>query len=286
MAAVAMVVLSPNVAEGAFRRRGFAGALGGWDDVVVRAFDDLVSEAASADVAGWGFGWLDGRASEERPPWGYAKLLAGRLGRVGSALDVDTGGGEVLGEVGRFPPLMVATEAWRPNARRAGALLASRGVHVVEAVGGGRLPFADGSFELVTSRHPVRPDWAEICRVLKPGGTYFAQHVGRASAFELIERFVGRLVSERERRDPVGECEAAREAGLVVTDLRRARCRMEFHDVGAVVWILRKCVWWVPDFTVEKYRRTLLELDSDLRRGEPFVAYSTRHLIQAQRSPL
>lgn len=165
----------------------------------------------------------------------------------------------------------------------AGEPLASRGVHVVEAVEGGRLPFADGSFELVTSRHSVRPDWAEICRVLKPGGTYLAQHVGPASACELIERFVGRLVSERERRDPVGECEAAREAGLVVTDLRRAHCRMVFYDVGAVVWILRKCVWWVPDFTVEKYRRTLLELDSDLRRGEPFVAYSTRHLIQARR---
>ena len=57
MAAVAMVALSPNVAEGAFRRRGFAGALGGWDDVVVRAFDDLVAEAASGDVAGhFGFG--------------------------------------------------------------------------------------------------------------------------------------------------------------------------------------------------------------------------------------
>jgi hypothetical protein len=28
------------------------------------------------------------------------------------------------------------------------------------------------------------------------------------------------------------------------------RCRMEFYDVGAIVWILRKCVWWVPDFSV------------------------------------
>ncbi len=57
MVAVATVVLSPNVAEGAFRRFEFAGGLGGWGDVVVRAFDDLVSEAASGDVAGhFGFG--------------------------------------------------------------------------------------------------------------------------------------------------------------------------------------------------------------------------------------
>ena len=33
--------------------------------------------------------------------------------------------------------------------------------------------------------------WDEIARVLRPGGTYFAQHVGPASAFELIEFFLG-----------------------------------------------------------------------------------------------
>ena len=46
------------------------------------------------------------------------------------------------------------------------------------------------------------------------------------------------------------EVAQAEQAGLTVTDLRTARCRMEFLDVGAVVWVLRKCVWWVPDFSV------------------------------------
>jgi hypothetical protein len=36
-------------------------------------FDDLVAEAAAASVDGWEFSWLDGRASEERPSWGYAE---------------------------------------------------------------------------------------------------------------------------------------------------------------------------------------------------------------------
>ena len=58
---------------------------------------------------------------------------------------------------------------------------------------------------------------------------------------------------------------------------------MEFFDVGAVVWILRRCVWWVPDFSVDRYRGTLLELDDLLRRRGPFVAHSTRHLIEARR---
>ncbi|HUK70157.1 MAG TPA: class I SAM-dependent methyltransferase [Streptosporangiaceae bacterium] len=36
------------------------------------------------------------------------------------------------------------------------------------------LPFPDASFDLVTSRHPVRPDWPQIARVLTDGGTYLA----------------------------------------------------------------------------------------------------------------
>lgn len=68
-----------------------------------------------------------------------------------------------------------------------------------------------------------------------------------------------------------------------MTALRTARLRMEFFDVGAVVWILRRCVWRVPDFSVEKYREKLLELDEQMRSGQPFVAHSTRHLIQARR---
>jgi hypothetical protein len=58
---------------------------------------------------------------------------------------------------------------------------------------------------------------------------------------------------------------------------------MEFYDVGAVVWILRKCVWWVPDFSVEKYGDKLADLDGRMRGGEAIVAHSTRHLIEARR---
>ena len=249
----------------------------------MRSFEDLVAEAAAADVSGWAFDWLSGRAIEERPPWGYARLLSCRLGKAGSALDIDTGGGEVLAEAITFPRRMVATETWPPNVQRARELLGSRGVEVVETSEGAPLPFVDGSFELVTARHPVEPNWPEIHRVLKAGGCYFAQHVGPRSASELIEYFLGPAPCGESARDPQREAALAQQAGLVVTDLRTARCRMEFYDVGAVVWILRKCVWWVPDFSVDKYLSKLRELDTRMRDGGPFVAYASRHLIEARR---
>lgn len=250
---------------------------------MTRTFEDLVEEAAAADVSGWDFGWLDGRASEERPPWGYARLLGERLAGVRSALDLDTGGGEVLAGLPALPPGMSVTEAWPPNAERARALLGPRGVDVVETSDGGPLPFPDASFELVSSRHPVTVDWAEVSRVLEPGGSYFAQHVGPASAFELIEYFLGPLPIQRRHRDPQDAAQAASAAGLDVVDLRTARCRMEFFDVGAVVYILRKCVWWIPDFTVERYLARLKELDRQNRASGPFVAHSSRFLIEARR---
>ncbi|WP_204311620.1 class I SAM-dependent methyltransferase [Enterobacter bugandensis] len=250
---------------------------------LMKSFDELLKEAMEADVQGWGFDWLDGKATEERPSWGYAGLIRDRLSQVKSALDLDTGGGEVLNEAPEFPAYMAATEAWPPNLKKARELLLPRGVNIIDTSITKTLPFNDQSFELVTSRHPVAPDWPEIYRVLKPGGSYLAQHVGPASAFELIEYFLGPLPKERMHRDPGKEKEDAEKAGLKVIDLRTARCRMEFFDISAVVWILRKCVWWVPDFSVDKYYRKLQAMDQKMRLGHPFVAYSSRHLIEAQR---
>lgn len=78
---------------------------------MARTFEDLVAEAASASVGGWDFSWLDGRATEERPSWGYQRQLSQRLANATAALDLETGGGEVLAGAGNFPPTMVATEA-------------------------------------------------------------------------------------------------------------------------------------------------------------------------------
>jgi SAM-dependent methyltransferase len=248
----------------------------------MRSFDVLVREAEAADVTGWDFGWLEGRATEERPPWTYARLLAVRLATAKAALDIDTGGGELVAEAPTLPARMCVTEAWPPNTARARDVLEPRGVEVYQTEGHD-LPFPDASFDLVTSRHPVRPAWREIHRVLVPGGIYFAQHVGPASAFELIEFFLGPLPEQRQGRDPRHEAAAAEKAGLTITNRRTARCRMEFFDIGAVVWILRKCVWWVPDFSVDRYHDKLLELDALIRSEGAFIAHSTRHLIEAQR---
>ncbi|WP_435172080.1 class I SAM-dependent methyltransferase [Actinacidiphila sp. bgisy145] len=249
-----------------------------------RTFDALVAEADAVSVAGWDFSWLDGRASEQRPSWGYQRLMAERLGRVSAALDLQTGGGEVLAGAPVLPPVMAATESWPPNVAKATALLHPRGAVVVADTDEPPLPFADAAFDLVTSRHPVTVWWQEIARVLRPGGTYLSQQVGPASAAEVYEYFLGPQPSGAgDARDPGTARAAAEAAGLEVLDLRLERLRMEFHDIGAVVYFLRKVIWMVPDFTVDRYRDRLRDLHRLITTQGPFVAHSTRFLIEARK---
>jgi SAM-dependent methyltransferase len=210
--------------------------------------------------------------------------MARRLARATAALDVQTGGGEVLHSAPVLPALTVATEGWPPNVARAAALLHPRGVAVVASPEDAPLPFADGAFDLVTSRHPVRTYWEEIARVLRPGGTYFSQEVGPESVFELAEHFLGPLPDEARRaRDPERARAAAGAAGLDVVDLRAERLRMEFHDIAAVVHFLRKVVWIVPGFTVEGHLPRLRALHERIEAEGPFVAHSARFLIEARK---
>lgn len=250
---------------------------------VTDTFDALIEPGASADVSGWDFSWLDGRATEERPVWGYARQLADRLSIASASLDIQTGGGEVLAQAETFPPTAVATESWPPNVIHATRLLHPRGVVVVADPDEPPLPFADEAFDLVTSRHPATIWWEEIARVLQPGGTYFAQHVGPASVFELIEFFLGPQPTARRGRHPDDETTAAQAAGLEIVNLQTARLRIEIRDIAAVVYLLRKVIWWVPGFSVEKYRDRLRDLHDLIQQDGPFIAHSTRHLIEARR---
>jgi SAM-dependent methyltransferase len=248
-----------------------------------RTFEDLVAEAEAASVDGWDFTWLDGRATEQRPSWGYQRLMSQRLANVSAALDVQTGGGEVLAGAQTFPPTMAAVESWPPNAALATKLLHPRGVVVVTPPAESPLPFADAAFDLVTSRHPNTVWWTEIARVLRPGGTYLAQHIGPATVSELVEYFIGPRPDAWALRHPDNERAHAQAAGLQIVDMRVERLRQEYFDIGAVIYFLRKVIWVVPAFTVERHYQRLRELHERIEAEGPFVAHSARVLVEARK---
>ncbi|WP_166388138.1 class I SAM-dependent methyltransferase [Catellatospora methionotrophica] len=252
----------------------------------MRSFEELLAEGANAPVDGWDFGWFAGRATEQRPAWGYARMLAERVGVADAVLDVQTGGGEVYAEVlrraARRPSVAAATESWAPNLALARDNLAPMGVTVAESADGAALPFPDAAFDLVASRHPTVTDWAETARVLAPGGVYLSQQIGAGSMRELSEFFLG-PVDPGTGRLPETLAAGARGAGLVVTEVRTQALRTEFYDVAAVIVFLRKVIWTVPGFDVDRFRERLAAMDALIRAEGPFVAHSQRFLLAARR---
>lgn len=251
-----------------------------------RTFEDLVAEGDSVPTQGWDFSWFDGRATEERPAWGYARLLAERLGQAAAVLDIQTGGGEVLAgalaAAARRPAQVAATESWPPNLELARARLAPFGGTVAGVSDDADLPFRPATFDLVVSRHPTLVRWPEIARVLAPGGTYFSQQVGAGTNRELTDFMMGPQPVGQRRAVATALAEAAG-AGLTVLDLREQALRMEFFDVAAVIHFLKKVLWTVPGFTVDGYAEPLRRMHEHIRANGSFVCYSRRYLIEARK---
>ncbi len=203
-------------------------------------------------------------------------------------LDIQTGGGEVLADVlarvPRCPDVLAATESWPPNAAIARRNLDTFGVRVIEAKDEADLPFPDASFDLVVSRHPTVVLWPEIARVLRPGGRYFSQQVGAGTNRELTDFMMGPQ-PVGQARSPDRAVQAAQAAGLRVVDLRQESLRVVFHDVGAVVYFLRKVFRTVPDFSVDSYRERLVCLHDLISSEGPFVSHARRSLIEAEKPP-
>jgi SAM-dependent methyltransferase len=248
----------------------------------VATFEQLCEEAAAVPVEGWDFSWFQGRATEQRPFWGYSQLLGERMGAAECALDLQTGGGEVLAAIPKPPPRLIATEGWAPNAALARQRLAPIGGEVVEVAEDADLPFTDGTFDLVMSRHPVSVRFEEVARVLTSSGIYLSQQVGAGSVRELTDAMMGpQPVSDARRPDRA--VAAATAAGLVLVNLQAETLRMEFFDIAAVIVFLRKVIWIVPHFTIEAYRTPLRALHQKIQGNGPFIAHAQRFLIEAQK---
>ncbi len=67
-----------------------------------------------------------------------------------------------------------------------------------------------------------------------------------------------------------------------MVDLQECALRVEFFDVAAVVYFLRKVVWTVPGFTPEASYERLRALHEQIERDGMFVATGRRMLVEAR----
>ena len=233
---------------------------------------------------GWDFSHIADRAIEPDPPWSYVAMARELLANASSALDLGTGGGEVLASLhDAFPPRVVATEAYTPNVAVARERLMPLGVTVVpyeadEATA--PLPFEDGSFDAILSRHEAYQP-SEVARVLAPGGAFLTQQVDASNLADL--RSVFGVTTQWPQVTVDRFSEDLRAWGMVVAEAQHWRGSMTFKDVGAIVYWLKAIPWEVPGFSVHRHTKDLLELQRRLDRDGGLVFAVGRFVIRARK---
>jgi SAM-dependent methyltransferase len=250
--------------------------------VVAGGYDELVAAAMAAPVEGWDFDWLSGRVQGSDPSWSYPQVARAYITTADRLLDIDTGGGELLGSLQPLPRHTWATEGWLPNVAVARARLEPLGVTVVPTHDRETLPLPDGSIDVVLNRHG-RLAAHEIGRVLRPGGVVVTQQVGSDDCAELNEA-LGALPAH-----PPGSWnlrvagEALSAAVLELTRTEEEHPVLTFYDIGAVVYHLRMIAWQIPDFSPERYDSMLRRLHQRMRSEGQLDVCAHRFLITAER---
>lgn len=73
------------------------------------------------------------------------------------------------------------------------------------------------------------------------------------------------------------------EAGLEVVQCRNERLQLEFFDVGAVVYFLRKVVWTVPNFEIARHLDRLRAMHDHIQREGVFRSSMSKTLFELRR---
>jgi len=256
-------------------------------------FDALIAQAEAYAFEGWDFSFLDGRNEVDPQPWDYKARVEELARSSATMVDLGTGGGEFVASLEARAPLTIATEGWLPNVPVADRRLRPLGVHLVAVEGApdnaqqrftdleGRLPFRDGSFDLVFDRHEAFRA-TEVARVLRPDGVFMTQQVGSLNEIELNDVLGGDVKPclSPTLDEYVAQLE---QAGLEVLEAQEAFPAKRYFDVGVVVIFLQAVPWQYEGFDVRKHVEALLAVHEIIAEHGAFTAHMHRFLLEAKK---
>ena len=221
---------------------------------------------------------------EEQPPWSYSARAAELMKHSSSVVDLDTGGGERFLKLHEhWPPKVVATEHYPPNFKLATERLTPFGAKVVDIQLSdfGPMPFTDGEFDLVLTRHAAFNP-SEVGRVLAFGGTFLTQQVHGLWAVDLLASFDAK--PQWPDATPEKYLPRLQEAGLEIVNVQNWSGELAFTDVGSIVYYLKAVPWLVPGFSVESHLEYLLNLQNQLEDKGSLTFTACKYLIEARKS--
>lgn len=207
--------------------------------------------------------YLSGRRKREPLPWSYEDKVKDFLKPGSRILDLSADGGSFLLTLDH--PGRLLSAAGRPGSCGASLQkgLAFRGIERREysPEKGEPIPFEDESFQVVICFEDAY-ELNEVKRVLKPGGFFITQQAGGQNGGRLFQKPGESLWGVRPDFNLENELPKLRQLGFRIRTADEAYPQVNFSDVGALCFYLKRRAGLFPGFSVEGFFRELLGLEA------------------------
>ena len=219
--------------------------------VTLEELEQIVRE--NGELEGWNFSQVN--IDYEPIPWDYSSIVHSYLKPNDKVLDIGTGGGEIFlslapnfGEGIGIDQNPTMIETAKANQSRLGV----KNINLIE-MEGSNLQFKPDEFDIVLLRH-LQVYVSEIVRVLRPGGYFITQMVGKRSTTNFLEAFG--WTSDSFGPDwwqPVGElAKEFKHQGCSIVAQGEYDVRCWFKDIASFMfWLM--AVPWPEEIQLEKH---------------------------------
>lgn len=222
----------------------------------------LLSEEKRA-FQGWDFSYLKGRWEDEKISWNYRNIVNQYRKDSDVLLDMGTGGGEFILELGHPYNQICVTEGWEPNLNICQERLEPLGITVKQVMDDDKLLYENEKFDLVINRHESF-DVQEVHRVLKNGGYFITQQVGAENDRILVEKLLGNIPKPFPEHNLIHNIELIKKTGFTILESMEEMPEMKLFDLGAVVYFTKQIAWEFPEFSVEKCFHRIKGLQAEI----------------------
>jgi SAM-dependent methyltransferase len=245
----------------------------------LRRLADLVG-----DRRGWDFSRM--RVARDPVPWDYAEVVRRYLRPSSRVLDIGTGGGERFLQLAPsfghglgtdVDPAMI-------DAARANTPPGLRGTVDFAVMPAAALAVPDASMDIVLTRHaPIAV--AEVVRVLRLGGYFIAQGVGRRNTQNICAVFgcdPGGGDDHDGFDDRAHRVEQFRRAGCAIVGEGEYDVRYWFLDLESLLFWL-KAIPIPNDFAIERHWRQVEQIVATARTERGIQTNEHRELLIVQK---
>ncbi|WP_413379887.1 class I SAM-dependent methyltransferase [Alkalihalobacillus sp. 1P02AB] len=243
-------------------------------------FNRLLKDAEQK-FSGWDFSFISEteRMRSGLLSWSYGSEARFLLSKSEAALDMGTGGGELLAKLRPFPTQIAATEGYAPNFPIAQDRLEPLGVRVHFVEDDHDLPFENEQFDLIINKHESYSP-SEVKRILKQGAIFMTQQVGGLDNKQINET-LGVPLNEYKEWNLQNAVKELEEYRFKILNKKEEFPIQRIYDIGALVYYLKAIPWQIPDFEVEEYEKELYQIHQLINQQGYFDVKQHRFFIKA-----